>query len=67
MILLISITIIQTEQSLLKPILFGRDYFMKTPHIQRTKPKMTILYYVLSNFVHEIVVLYQAWIQKLRI
>lgn len=30
MILLISITVIQTEQSLLKPILFGRDYFMKT-------------------------------------
>lgn len=59
--------VIQTEQNLLKPILFDRDYFMKTPHTQRTKTKMTILYYVLSNFVHEIVVLYQACIQTLRI
>lgn len=59
--------VIQTEQNLLKPLLFGRDYFMNTPHIQRTKTKMTILYYVLSNFVHEIVVLCQAWTQTPRI
>lgn len=37
MILLISITVIQTEQSLLKPILFGRDCFMKTPSYLKNK------------------------------
>lgn len=37
MILLISITVIQTEQSLLKPILLVRDCFMKTPSYLKNK------------------------------